>query len=52
MKNRFGKDISVDLLLKEIDGSRKLYKAGIDQTDNHIPEKYTRTDIEKLIGTQ
>ena len=39
-------------LLKEIDGSRKLYKAGIDQTDNHIPEKYTRTDIEKLIGTQ
>ena len=50
LKNRFGKNISVDLLLKEIDGSRKLYKAGIDQTDNHIPEKYTRTDIEKLIG--
>ena len=52
LKNRFGKNISVDLLLKEIDGSGKLYKAGIDQIDNHIPEKYTRTDIEKLIGTQ
>ena len=50
LKNRFGKDISVDLLLKEIDGSRKLYKAGIDQIDNHVQEKYTRTDIEKFIG--
>ncbi len=50
LKNRFGQDISVDLLLKEIDGSRKLYKAGIDQIDNHVPEKYTRTDIEKFIG--
>lgn len=50
LKNRFGKGISVDLLLKEIGGSRKLYKAGIDQIDNHIPEKYTRTDIEKFIG--
>ncbi len=50
LKNRFGKDISVDLILKEIDGSRKLYKAGVDQIDHHIPENFTRTDIEKLIG--
>ena len=52
LKNRFGKDISVDLILKEIDGSRKLYKAGVDQIDNHIPENYTKTDIEKVIGLE
>ena len=50
LKNRFGKDISIDLILKEIDGSRKLYKANVDQIDNHIPENYTKTDIEKIIG--
>ena len=50
LKNKFGKDISVDLMLKEIDGSRKLYKAGVDQIDHHIPEIFTRTDVEKLIG--
>lgn len=50
-KNRFGKDISVDLILKEIDGSRKLYKAGVDQMDHHIPENYTKTDIEKVTGS-
>lgn len=52
LKNKFGKDIGVDLLLKEIDGSRKLYKAGIDQIDNHIPENYTRTDIKNFIGME
>lgn len=50
LKNRFGKDIRIDLILKEIDGSRKLYKAGVDQIDSHIPENYTKTDIEKVIG--
>ena len=48
LKINFGKEISVDLLLKNIDGSRKLYKSGIDQIDHHIPENYTRTDIEKF----
>ncbi len=50
LKNKFGKKISVDLILKEIDGSRKLFKAGVDQIDHHIPENYTKTDIEKIIG--
>lgn len=48
LKDKFGKEIRVDLLLKNIDGSRKLYKSGIDQIDHHIPENYTRTDIEKF----
>ena len=37
----------VDLLLKNNDNSNRMYKAGVDQIDHHIPEKYTRGDIVK-----
>ena len=48
-KKEFGKDIQVDLLLKNNDNSNRMYKAGIDQIDNHVPEKYSRADIVKLL---
>lgn len=50
LKRKFGADIRVDLLLKNTDNTHKLYKAGVDQIDNHIPEKYTLADLEKLLG--
>jgi len=50
LKVKFGSEIKVDLLLKNTDNSNKLYKAGIDQIDNHLPEKYTRSDLESLLG--
>lgn len=49
LKKEFGKDIQVDLLLKNNDNSNRMYKAGIDQIDHHVPEKYTRADIVKLL---
>ena len=49
LKTQFGKDISVDLLLQNSDNSRKLYKANIDQIDNHVPEKYTPAALETLL---
>ena len=49
LKNEFGKDIQVDLLLKNNDNSNRMYKAGIDQIGHHVPEKYTRADIVKLL---
>jgi pyruvate formate-lyase activating enzyme-like uncharacterized protein len=49
LKAEFGKDIAVDLLLKNNDNSHRLYKAGIDQIDHHIPEKYSVADVEKMI---
>lgn len=49
LKERFGGDISVDLLLKNTDNSHRSYKAGIDRIDNHLPEKYTSADLEKLL---
>lgn len=50
LKSHFGSELKVDLLLKNTDYSQKLYKAGIDKIDNHIPEKYSREDLEKLLG--
>lgn len=49
LKRDFGPDISVDLLLKNTDNSHRLFKAGVDQIDNHIPERYSPEDLEKLI---
>ncbi len=50
LKAHFGSELRVDLLLKNTDYSQKLYKAGIDKIDNHIPEKYVREDLEKSLN--
>lgn len=50
LKLTFGPNVKVDLLLKNTDNTHKLYKAGVDQIDNHIPEKYTPADLEKLLS--
>ena len=49
LKREFGKAISVDLLLKNNDNAQRLYRAGVDQIDNHIPEKYSRADVEQML---
>ncbi|PZP82294.1 MAG: Zeta toxin [Ectopseudomonas oleovorans] len=50
LKIEFGKDVHVDLLLKHVDNSSRLYKAGVDKIDYHIPEKYTRASLEARLG--
>jgi UDP-N-acetylglucosamine kinase len=40
LKREFGAQIKVDLLLKPNDATPKLYRAGIDQIDYHVPETY------------
>ena len=50
LKIEFGSKVRVDLLLKNTDNSHRLYKAGVDQIDNHIPEKYKPADLEKMLG--
>lgn len=39
LKAEFGKDIRVDLLMKNNDGTDRFYRNGVDRIDNHIPEK-------------
>ena len=52
IKQKFGKNVFVDLLLKDNDGSHKIYKDNIDKIDNHIPEKYTEDYIRVYIETK
>lgn len=49
LKAEFGKKIKVDLLVKSIDGSDLYYLANVNMIDNHVPEKYTKEQLEKLI---
>jgi len=50
LKLEYGSDVHVDLLIKHIDNSGRLYKAGVDKIDYHIPEQYTRADLEAKLG--
>jgi len=52
LKGEFGKDIKVDLLIKNVDGSNGMYKAGVDIIDNHIPEKYARDQIQAMLNDE
>ena len=49
LKNKYARQLSVDLLLKEVDNSHRAYKANIDVIDNHIPEKYTPSALEQAL---
>jgi predicted ABC-type ATPase len=50
LKLEYQGDVHVDLLLKHIDNSGRLYKAGVDKIDYHIPEQHTRADLEAMLG--
>lgn len=45
LKQRFGKDLKLDLLIKNTDGSNRTYQAGVDQIDSYIPEQYSRNEV-------
>lgn len=49
LKTEFGTDIMVDLLIKPNDSVDRLYKAGIDQIDNHVKEKYDRAGLARVL---
>lgn len=50
LKREFGKRISVDLLMKNNDNTSRWFKAGVDQIDSQIPEKFTRKSLEQLLN--
>lgn len=51
LKQKYGTEINVDILSKDIDGAYRFYKAGIDCIDHHIPEKYSKADIEDFVAS-
>ena len=50
LKQEFGARVQVDLLLKNNDGSNRVYEDNIDRIDNYIPEKYNRGDLETILS--
>jgi len=51
LKVEFGPRIQVDLLLKPNNSTARMFRAGIDQIDYHIPEKYDRADLVRILGS-
>ena|SRR3989338_11650205 len=49
LKKEFSGSIKIDLIIKNIDGTYYNSSENINIIDNHIPEKYTKDDLEKLI---
>lgn len=49
LKKEFGDKIKVDLVVKNIDGTDFNYRENIDIIDSHIPERYTKNDLERCI---
>ena len=49
LKVKFAQQVKIDLLLKNIDGSRRQYCANVDRIENYVPEKYSWEDVEKMV---
>ena len=50
LKLKYRSEVKVDLLLKNNDGTHRQYRAGVDQIDNHIPEKYDPPTIAAMLA--
>lgn len=50
LKEEFGKDIRVDVLMKNDDNTSRWYKAGVDRIDNHIDEPYSLSALKNLLN--
>lgn len=49
LKKEYGREIQVDLIVKNIDGTDQLYQENIDNIDFHVKEEYTREILETLL---
>lgn len=50
LKRELGPRSAVDLLLKNNDNTKRMYKAGVDQIDHHIPETFSPDDVRRMLG--
>ncbi len=52
LKQKFGKRVKVDVLMKNVDGSHKAYHAGVDVIDNFVPQKYAPAALLRDLRTE
>lgn len=50
LKEEFGKDVSVDLLVQNNDNTSRWHMADVGQIDDHIDDPYTSGELEKLLS--
>lgn len=46
LKNEFGQQLVVDVIVKNLDNSLQFYRDNVDRIDHHVPKRYTREDLE------
>jgi UDP-N-acetylglucosamine kinase len=49
LKVKFGQSIKIDLLLKNLDGTRRTYFANANRIEDHIPENFSEDDVLKIV---
>lgn len=49
LKAELGRKVRVDLLFKNLGRTKRFFRANVDRIDPHIPEKYTREDVERIV---
>lgn len=52
LKVKFGPAISVDVILKDIDGKDRRYMGNVSSLQTALPIPYTRSDLMKIVGSQ
>ncbi|WP_026959628.1 zeta toxin family protein [Aliagarivorans taiwanensis] len=50
LKAEFGSAITLDLLVKNVDGSNRLYHANVTGVDQYLTNKYDRRSLKELVG--
>jgi UDP-N-acetylglucosamine kinase len=52
LKREFGRQITVDLLIKPNDETIKIVHQGVDTIDTHVPERFTKVQLEAALGVR
>ena len=49
-KQRFGRDIELNVVIKNFDTNLDSLNLNVDRVENHIPKRYTREELESILG--
>jgi predicted ABC-type ATPase len=50
LKTEFGHAVTVDVLIKNENGTTRMYRENIQRIDDHIPEKYDQTSLARMLN--
>jgi predicted ABC-type ATPase len=50
LKQEFGRDVKIDVILKNIDGSNRMYHANVSELESVVPLQYDRDQVIKIVN--